>query len=102
MSYVHLWEFHVPLDLHSEFENFYGPGGAWAQLFRASAGYIGTILLKDSSMVGRYVTMDRWQDEEAFRIFRSLFSHQYELLDRECERFTVAEQLLGVFTECVA
>ena len=102
MNYAYVWEFHVPLDLQSEFERHYGPGGTWAQLFRSSAGYIETLLLSDRSTAGRYVTVDRWRDEEAFQVFRSSFSRQYEQLDRECERLTVSEQLLGVFTECVA
>ena len=102
MSYAYVWEFHVPLDLQSEFERHYGPGGTWAQLFRSSAGYIETLLLSDRSTAGRYVTVDRWRDEEAFQVFRSSFSRQYEQLDRECERLTVSEQLLGVFTERVA
>ena len=99
MSYAYVWEFHVVLDLQSEFEQHYGPGGSWAQLFTRSAGYIETLLLKDRSTVDRYVTVDRWRDEEAFQAFRSSFSEQYEQLDRECERLTVGEQLLGLFTE---
>ena len=102
MSYAYVWEFHVPLDLQSEFEQHYGPSGTWAQLFRSSAGYIETLLLKDKSSASRYVTVDRWRDEEAFQAFRSSFFQQYEQLDRECERLTVGEQLVGVFTECAA
>jgi heme-degrading monooxygenase HmoA len=102
MSYAYVWEFHVPLDLRSEFEQHYGPGGTWAQLFKSSAGYIETLLLKDKSSPSRYVTVDRWRDEEAFQAFRSSFSQQYEQLDRECERLTVGEQLVGEFAECVA
>jgi heme-degrading monooxygenase HmoA len=102
MSYAYVWEFHVSLDLQSEFEQHYGPGGTWAQLFRSSAGYIETLLLKDKSSVGRYITVDRWRDEEAFQVFRSSFSQQYEQLDQECERFTVDEKLVGEFTECLA
>ena len=102
MSYAYVWEFHVPLDLQFEFEQHYGPGGTWAQLFGSSAGYIETLLLRDRSTAGRYFTVDRWRNEEAFQVFRSSFSQQYEQLDRECERLTVGEQLLGVFIECVA
>lgn len=92
----------MPLDLQSEFEQYYGPGGTWARLFTSADGYIETMLLKDKSSAGRYVTIDRWRDEEAFQAFRSSFSQQYEQLDRECERLTLGEQLVGVFTECVA
>jgi heme-degrading monooxygenase HmoA len=102
MSYAYMWEFRVPPDLQSEFERSYGPGGAWAQLFGRSEGYIETLLLRDRSVADRYVTVDRWRDEEAFQAFRSSFSRQYEQLDRECERFTVSEHLLGVFTECAS
>ena len=102
MNYAYVWEFHVPLALQAEFEQHYGPGGTWAQLFRGSAAYIETILLKDRSTVERYVTVDRWRDEEAFRVFRSSFSQQYEQLDRECERLTVGEKLVGEFAECLA
>ena len=102
MSYAYVWEFHVPPDLQSEFEQHYGPGGTWAQLFKSSAGYIETLLLKDKSSPSRYVTVDRWRDEEAFQAFRSSFSQQYEQLDRECERLTLGEQLVGEFAECVA
>lgn len=101
-GYAYVWEFNVPLDLETEFERHYGPGGTWARLFRRSAGYIETILLKDASTPGRYVTVDRWRDEAAFLDFRSSFSRQYEQLDLECEKLTVGEQLLGKFTECVA
>lgn len=100
MSYVYMWEFHVSIDFQPEFERHYGPDGTWVQLFRGSAGYIETLLLKDGSS-DRYVTVDRWRDEEAFQAFRSSFSQQYEQLDRECEKLTTGEQLLGVFAECV-
>ena len=102
MSYAYVWEFHVPLECRSEFEQHYGPGGTWAQLFRNSSAYIETLLLRDGSGIGRYVTVDRWRDEEAFQAFRASFSEQYEQLDRECEKLTTGEQLFGVFTECAA
>jgi heme-degrading monooxygenase HmoA len=102
MSYAYLWEFDVAVSHQSEFEQHYGPGGTWARLFELSPGYIGTLLLKDRSKAGRYVTLDRWRDEEAFRVFRSSFSAQYDNLDRECERLSLTEQLLGEFTECAA
>lgn len=102
MSYTYLWEFYVPPGLQSEFEQHYSPDGTWAHLFRSSAGYIETILLKDQSTADRYVTVDRWRDEDAFRVFRTVFSQQYERLDRECARLTKGEQSLGIFTEYAA
>lgn len=70
-----------------------------AALFRRAPGYIGTLLLKDRSTSGRYVTIDRWQDEAAFDAFRTTFATEYGQLDRECEHLTVHEQALGVFDE---
>lgn len=98
-GYAYVWEFRVPPGLQAEFERYYGPSGAWAQLFRRSTGYLGTLLLKDASSPGRYVTVDRWRDEQSFQAFRSAYSRQYDQLDGECERLTEGEQLLGVFSE---
>jgi heme-degrading monooxygenase HmoA len=99
-SYTYIWEYQVPLELRAEFERHYGPGGSWTQLFGRSTGYIETVLLKDRSTPGRYITVDRWRDEEAYRSFRSSFSRQYEQLDRDCEKLTAGEHLLGEFAEC--
>ena len=59
--------------------------------------YVGTLLLKDTTTSGRYVTVDRWRDVRAFLDFRSACSPQYAQLDQECGKLTVAEQRLGVF-----
>lgn len=99
MSYVCLWEFHVAPAMQPEFERHYGPDGTWVQLFRRSSGYLETLLLKDHSAPERYVTVDRWRDEAAFRAFRSAFSAPYERLDHECGRLTAGEHWLGAFTE---
>lgn len=70
------------------------------RLFRHSPGYIETLLLKDRSTSGRYLTVDRWRSEEAYTSFRDEFAQQYAQLDRECERLTTHEALLGAFSEC--
>lgn len=98
--YAYAWEFHVPADLQAEFEQHYGPDGTWARLFGRAPGYLETLLLKDRSTAGRYVTIDRWRDEGAFLAFRSAFLREYEQLDRQCEQLTTSEQSLGAFTEC--
>jgi heme-degrading monooxygenase HmoA len=99
MSYAYVWEFQVPPAMQPEFERHYGPDGTWVQLFRRSSGYLETLLLKDQSAPGRYVTVDRWRDEASFRAFRSAFSSPYERLDQECGRLTAGEHWLGAFTE---
>jgi heme-degrading monooxygenase HmoA len=97
-GYAYIWEFRVLPDLQEEFEQHYGPDGSWARLFGCATGYLETLLLKDTSVAGRYVTVDRWRDEESFRAFRSTCARQYEELDSACERLTASEHLLGVFS----
>ncbi|MGY4517245.1 antibiotic biosynthesis monooxygenase family protein [Lysobacter sp. HA18] len=101
MSYAYIWEFHVAPGQHNEFERHYGPHGTWVQLFRKADGHVETLLLNDRTSPDRYVTVDRWCDEQAFDAFRAAFGEQYEKLDRECERLTVSERSLGVFSEGV-
>lgn len=98
-GYTCLWEFLVAPEMQPDFERHYNADGTWVRLFRRAPGYIDTLLLKDRSMAGRYVTVDRWQSKEAYLAFRTEFSLQYAELDRECERFTIDEILLGEFSE---
>jgi heme-degrading monooxygenase HmoA len=80
-----MWEFDVPSANQSEFEKIYGPTGPWVELFRRAAGYFGTHLLRDRSKSTRYVTIDRWCDELAYREFRSKYADAYAALNLECE-----------------
>ena len=99
--YTCVWEFRVKPGCEAEFEHHYGPNGTWARLFAQATGYIETLLLKDSAITGRYLTVDRWVDEEAHQAFRSAYSRQYEQLDQQCAKLTTAENLVGEFTERV-
>ena len=99
-AYSCLWEFVVPDAHRAAFERHYGPAGAWARLFARADGYLGTSLLADATAPGRYLTLDRWQDEAAFRRFRQAFAQDYARLDRACEALTSAERALGTFIEC--
>ena len=76
-GYAYLWEFQVRPGLEREFERHYAAAGTWAQLFRRSPAYIETLLLKDSAVARRYVTLDRWRSEEGYREFRSAFAQAY-------------------------
>ena len=98
-AYTSLWEFIVEAEHLAEFEHHYGTQGSWAQLFRQSPGYIQTLLLRDSTDPCRFVTIDRWENDEAYRKFRSTFSRQYVDLDRRCEKLTTRETLIGEFSE---
>ncbi|MGH8285612.1 MAG: antibiotic biosynthesis monooxygenase family protein [Steroidobacteraceae bacterium] len=70
---------HVRPAHEAEFERCYGADGAWVELFRRAPGYIDTRLLKDRSVAGRYITIDRWRNEESFRAFRSQYAQAYGL-----------------------
>lgn len=97
--YACVWEFRVLSGCEGEFEQHYGPNGTWARLFAQSTGYIETLLLRDDQLSGRYLTVDRWVAEGAYREFRSAYASQYEQLDRQCANLTTDETLVGAFVE---
>ncbi len=98
-GYASVWEFRVQPSSQEEFEKHYGPNGTWAVLFSRSPGYLGTLLLRDSSEPLRYLTVDRWTGEAEYLEFRSRFAREYAELDRECESLTTHEAALGEFTD---
>ena len=53
----------------ADFERVYGPEGEWAEFFRRGAGYVGTELLRDVEVPGRYLVIDRWDSREAYQRF---------------------------------
>ena len=55
-------------DAH-QFEAVYGPEGEWAQFFAGARGYVGTELLRDVEMPGRYLVIDRWETADAYNAF---------------------------------
>ena len=97
--FVVLWQFDVAEENSAAFEAAYGAEGSWAKLFSASADHLGTELLRDAYVPGRYVTIDRWRNEEAFRAFRAGHDADYEKLDRDCDALTASESRIGAFTE---
>ena len=97
--YTSLWEFQVSPGMEVEFERIYGPAGAWSQLFRLSSDYIETLLLKDHSIAGRYLTVDRWLNMAGYLAFKSEFADQYMQLDKMCESLTMDEHPVGAFRE---
>jgi heme-degrading monooxygenase HmoA len=60
-----------------EFERTYGPDGEWAEFFKQGAGYIGTELLRDVELPGRYVVIDRWESAEAYNAFSAEHRDEY-------------------------
>jgi heme-degrading monooxygenase HmoA len=97
LMFVILWQFDIAEDSIPTFEAAYGSRGSWASLFSRSPQYLGTELLKDAYVPGRYVTIDRWENEDAFRTFRAQHDSDYEALDRACDPLTAAETRIGAF-----
>ena len=94
-EYVVVWEFRTRPGAEAEFIEQYGPEGVWARLFRQSAGYIRTELLKDVADERRFLTLDYWKSEEEFNRFHKQHSAEYERLDKELESLTEQEKRLG-------
>ena len=92
-----LWQFDISEEKLTAFEDAYGAHGSWSTLFARSADYLGTELLKDAYVPGRYITIDRWHSEEAFRAFRAQHDPDYEALDRACDSLTASESRIGAF-----
>jgi heme-degrading monooxygenase HmoA len=97
-----LWEFHVEAPSRAQFERIYGSDGDWARLFSRAPGFRGTQLLHDPHDPDRYVTLDCWQDEAAFRAFHERWHPEYDALDRRCEGLAASEVLWGRFTVVAA
>lgn len=95
--FVYIWEYLVAPTSQAEFEREYGPGGSWVALFARAPGYLGTSLLRDRSRPDRFLTVDRWESEEAHSEFRKAFRAEFEALDARCEVLTRSETLLGYF-----
>jgi heme-degrading monooxygenase HmoA len=95
--FVIVWQFDIAEEKIAQFEAAYGSDGAWAQLFLRSPEYQGTELLRDAYVPGRYLTIDRWTSEEAFRGFRKDHDADYESLDRTCDALTRHETRIGAY-----
>jgi len=79
------------------FEQAYGADGEWAAFFRGAPGYVGTELLRDVEIPGRYLVVDRWESADAYNAFAD--AHRDEYMRRVDEtRFYYEQELrLGTF-----
>ncbi len=96
--FVVVWQFEVAEEKIAAFEAAYGPDGPWAKLFGRSPDYKGTEFLRDAYDSGKFLTIDRWMSEPAFRAFRKEHDSEYEALDRSCDAFTGRETRIGAYT----
>jgi heme-degrading monooxygenase HmoA len=95
--YTYIWEYEVPPSAEAEFLAHYAPEDTWVKLFRHAAGYLATELYRDRTQPGRFITIDHWRSEAAFREFRRRFAAEFEALDRRCAGLTSREVPLGAF-----
>jgi heme-degrading monooxygenase HmoA len=95
--FVYCWEYRVRPGAEREFTRHYGPDGTWVRLFRRGVGHLGTELLRDRGAPDRYLTIDRWVNEAAFREFRERFAAEFDELDQRCAQLTISETVLGDF-----
>ena len=91
--HVILWRYRVRPGREREFEAAYGPDGAWARLFGADPGFLGTELMRASDEA--YLTLDRWMSGEAFDAFHARNAVAYAALDADCATLTECETSLG-------
>jgi len=97
-QFVVVWRFTVAADKCAEFEQIYGPGGAWKKLFALDSAHLDTELLRGTTP-GVYLTVDRWTSREAFLAFRERHAAAYAALDRQGVDLTEEEQKLGEFEQ---
>jgi len=96
-SFTVVWEFRVKPGKERGFELAYGPEGEWVRLFRHSADYLGTELLRDRRLRLCYLTLDRWSSRPAYLRFKKENRQAYQAIDAKCEAFTTRERLIGEF-----
>ena len=81
----------------AEFERVYGPDGDWAAFFRGARGYVGTELLRDIELPGRYLVVDRWESREAYNAFVQANRDEYMRRVDETAFLYVQELRTGTF-----
>src|SRR5207248_517320 len=80
------------LILVAAFSAAYAADGPWGELFGRAAGFLGTELYRDATRAGRFLTIDRWRNEQDWRSFRHAFGPAYEALDARLEGLAAAER----------
>ncbi|HYM81880.1 MAG TPA: antibiotic biosynthesis monooxygenase [Candidatus Limnocylindria bacterium] len=94
---VIVWEFEVKPERVEDFESLYREDGAWAELFRASPGFVSTTPMRDLRNPRRFMVADRWTSEQTFEEFKHTHEQPYRALDERCQRLTEREVEIGRF-----
>ncbi len=92
--WIRVWEYDVVPSARAEFEQAYGPDGAWAQLFASSSGFRGTELFASSTSADRYLTIDRFDDAAAWADLQATKGEEYRRLDAELAHLTTGQREL--------
>jgi heme-degrading monooxygenase HmoA len=92
--YIRVWEYEVAADHTDAFLAAYGADGDWAQLFQRGRGYVGTDLYRRTDDGARFLTVDRWTDQAAWRAFLEEWGDAYERLDMRMTRLSVSQRAL--------
>ncbi len=90
--FVTVWKFVVKPERASEFEQHYGPDGAWVSLFRRAPGYVRTELFR--GVESEYITIDYWENADVYRDFRERHATEYERLDAQMQSLTEREEAI--------
>ena len=94
-----VWEFFVKDEAIDACQRAYEHDGEWAELFRKYPGYQGTSLLQDTVSKGRFLTMDKWDNEASYERMLQSSQADYARLDEMFAALTVSERKLGAFAE---
>jgi heme-degrading monooxygenase HmoA len=94
MVFIRIWQYVVDPDKAARFVSSYGPDGEWAQLFGRSTGYLDTALHQDLGYSGRFLTVDRWNSEQAWRDFHATHFAEYHQLDERLRCLTIEQRPL--------
>jgi|SRR4030095_10992641 len=95
--FAFIWEFTVKEEHVMKFEEAYGPGGKWAELFKKAEGYIRTELFHNNLEQQKYIMIDYWKSRGYKDDFMMKFTDDYAKIDKECAEFTSDERYKGEF-----
>jgi hypothetical protein len=90
-------EFVVKENARGRLELALGPGGAWSKLFARSAGFRGTMLLRDAEDPLRYLTFDLWDTKDQWQQTLAECSVEYSDLEAGFSDWTRSKTELGTF-----
>jgi len=94
-AFAIVFEYRVSEHQTPAFERAYGSDGEWARFFRKDPAYRGSELWVFTAAPGRYVVVDRWDSEDAYRAFRDGHRAEYERRSAESEPLYEIERVVG-------